>query len=153
MIAPLNIVAPIGAFGNHLRWLLLLDPSFKISVGPNEYYYNEFAGPDWPDYQIYCKNDHTGISSKVLEEIKKSNQLHNFLNTVQYNTIDEKINFHKLQRLQRWEGDQLCETDMLDGRIKELFEEKENIKEFLAATRAQGKNYVINGVLEIKTVD
>ncbi len=67
--------------------------------------------------------------------------------------IDEKINFHKLQRLQRWEGDQLCETDMLDGRIKELFEEKENIKEFLAATRAQGKNYVINGVLEIKMID
>jgi hypothetical protein len=93
MITPLNIVAPIGAFGNHLRWLLLLDPSFKISVGPNEYYYNEFAGPDWPDYEIYCKNNHTGISSNVLEEIKKSNQLHNFLNTVQYDTIDEKINF------------------------------------------------------------
>lgn len=67
--------------------------------------------------------------------------------------IDEKINFHKLQRLQLWEGDHLCETDMLDGRIKELLEEKKNTKEFLAATRASGKNYFINGVLEIKMVD
>lgn len=27
-----NILAPIGAFGNHLRWLLLLDDHFKLEV-------------------------------------------------------------------------------------------------------------------------
>ena len=67
--------------------------------------------------------------------------------------IDEKINFHKLQRLQLWEGNHLCETDMLDGRINELLQEKKSTKEFLANTRASGKNYTINGVLEIKLVE
>lgn len=63
--------------------------------------------------------------------------------------IDEKINFHKLQRLQFWEGNHLGKTDQLDDRIKELSEEKQKTQEFLARTRKSGKNYVINGVLEI----
>lgn len=67
--------------------------------------------------------------------------------------IDEKINFHKLQRLQRWEGNHQCKTDKLDGRINELLEEKKKTKEFLANTRASGKNYFINGTLEIKLVE
>ena len=64
--------------------------------------------------------------------------------------IDEKINFHKIQRLQLWEGSHSCNTDQLDGRIQELELEKQKIKEFVAGMRAQGKNLKINGVLEIK---
>jgi len=41
------------------------------------------------------------------------------------NLIDEKINFHKLQRLQMWEGNHKSKTEQLDGRIEEL--EKESI--------------------------
>lgn len=67
--------------------------------------------------------------------------------------IDEKINFHKLQRLQLWEGNHRCKTDQLDGRIKELSDEKQKIKEYLINTRANNKKYEINGVLEIKMVD
>lgn len=67
--------------------------------------------------------------------------------------IDEKINFHKLQRLQLWEGNHLGTTDPLDNRIKELMEEKQMTKEFLARTRGSGKSYVINGVLEINLVE
>ena len=67
--------------------------------------------------------------------------------------IDEKINFHKLQRLQVCEGNHFSETDELDGRIKELVTEKQRVKTFLAETRDSGKNYEINGVLEIKIVD
>ena len=40
------------------------------------------------------------------------------------NLIDEKINFHKLQRLQMWEGNHKSKTDQLDGRIEELEKEK-----------------------------
>lgn len=67
--------------------------------------------------------------------------------------IDEKINFHKLQRLQLWEGNHLGKTDQLDNRIKELLEEKQTTKEFLARTRERGKNYVINGVLQINLAE
>ncbi len=64
--------------------------------------------------------------------------------------IDEKINFHKIQRLQLWEGNHACNTNQLDGRIKELELEKEKTREFIAEMRTQGKNLMINGVLEIK---
>ena len=67
--------------------------------------------------------------------------------------IDEKINFHKIQRLQLWEGSHRGNTDQLDGRIQELEKEKQIAKEFIAGMRAQGKNLSINGVLEIKIAD
>lgn len=67
--------------------------------------------------------------------------------------IDEKINFHKLQRLQKWEGEHHCETKQLDGRIQELENEKKIAKDFIASTRSLGKNLKINGVLEITVAD
>ena len=65
------------------------------------------------------------------------------------NLIDEKINFHKIQRLQIWEGNHKCKTDQLDGRIKELEEEKRIAKEFINSLRASGQNLKINGLIEI----
>ena len=41
--------------------------------------------------------------------------------------IDQKINFHKIQRLQIWEGNHRCETDQLDDRIAELNQEKDRM--------------------------
>ncbi|GAA0873094.1 hypothetical protein GCM10009117_22410 [Gangjinia marincola] len=66
--------------------------------------------------------------------------------------LDEKINFHKIQRLQMREGDECCETKPLDGRIQELQEEKRIAKEYIAGIRALGKNLKIDGILNI-TVD
>lgn len=63
--------------------------------------------------------------------------------------IDQKINFHKIQRLQLWEGNHKCETDQLDGRIKELEEEKRIAKEYIDAARSGGQRLKINGILEI----
>lgn len=65
------------------------------------------------------------------------------------NLIDEKINFHKIQRLQIWEGDHKCKTDKLDGRIEELEKEKIIAKEFINSHRNLGQNLKINGILEI----
>ena len=31
-MAKFNLIAPLGGFGNHVRWLLLLDPSFKFNI-------------------------------------------------------------------------------------------------------------------------
>jgi hypothetical protein len=65
------------------------------------------------------------------------------------NLIDEKINFHKLQRLQLWEGNHKCNTDQLNGRIQELQKEKEIAREFINSSRGHGQNLKINGTLEI----
>lgn len=67
--------------------------------------------------------------------------------------INEKINFHKIQRLQVWEGDHKCEKPNLVGRINELEEEKKNVKDFISSIRGLGKNLKINGVLEISIAD
>ncbi len=63
--------------------------------------------------------------------------------------IDEKINFHKVQRLQIYEGNHKCETEELDARIKELEKERRIAKEFIKQTKGLGKNLKINGVLDI----
>jgi hypothetical protein len=63
--------------------------------------------------------------------------------------IDEKINFHKIQRLQFREGNDECITDQLDCRIQELENEKEIAKSFIRSTRGLGQNLKINGILEI----
>jgi hypothetical protein len=63
--------------------------------------------------------------------------------------IDEKINFHKIQRLQIWEGDHGRETDQLDGRIAELEEEKRIAKAFIKEASNLGHTFKINGTLEI----
>lgn len=67
--------------------------------------------------------------------------------------IDEKINFHKIQRLQFREGNDSCLTDQLDGRIEELQNEKEITREFIKSTRGLGQNLRINGILEITVVN
>lgn len=67
--------------------------------------------------------------------------------------IDEKINFHKLKRLQLWEGDHRCDTGQLDGRIQELQEERKLAKNFLANSIAQGRKIRINGIVEFTLAD
>lgn len=63
--------------------------------------------------------------------------------------IDEKINFHKLQRLKIWEGDQNAPADYANGRILELKEEKKKAKDFIREARLEGRNVRIEGVLRI----
>lgn len=67
--------------------------------------------------------------------------------------IDEKINFHKIQRLQIWEGNHVCKTDHLDDRITELKQEKELARDFILKAKAKGSKLKINGILEITTAD
>ena len=63
-----------------------------------------------------------------------------------------KINFHKIQGLQLWEGDHGYETKELKGRIKELEEEKCIARDFIKKASALGLNLKINGVLEIQLI-
>lgn len=63
--------------------------------------------------------------------------------------IDEKINFHKIQRLQKWEGNHKSNTDELDDRISQLEKEKQIAREFITNSRISNSNLKINGILEI----
>lgn len=63
--------------------------------------------------------------------------------------INEKINFHKLQRLSLNEGFSGADTDYPDGRINELEHEKTIAQDFLAKARAQGLTLKIDGILTI----
>lgn len=69
------------------------------------------------------------------------------------NLIDEKINFHKLQRLQVSESSHKCETNQLNGRIQELEKEKVIAREFISNTRVLGQKLKINGILEISVAE
>lgn len=63
--------------------------------------------------------------------------------------LNEKINFHKLQRLSLSEGSDSANTNFPDGRITELENEKAVAKEFFADCRAKGTTIKIDGVLNI----
>ncbi|WP_394747483.1 hypothetical protein [Spongiimicrobium salis] len=53
--------------------------------------------------------------------------------------LEVKINFHKLQRLARTEGNILDHCEFDNGRIEELIAEQIMAKEFLTQARLQGK--------------
>lgn len=63
--------------------------------------------------------------------------------------INEKINFHKIQRLQSWIGNENCDSHELNGRIIELTEELQKAKAFFDEARKEKTNLVINGTLDI----
>lgn len=67
--------------------------------------------------------------------------------------IDQKINFHKIQRMQLWEGNHKCDTDQINKRIKELEAEKVVAKQFIAQNGEQGTRLSINAILNISVED
>lgn len=64
--------------------------------------------------------------------------------------IDEKINFHKLQRLRWCEGYFDADTSYADTRIAELQAEKKRVKAFIKAARESGQCITIKGTLELE---
>lgn len=72
---------------------------------------------------------------------------------VMMSLIDEKINFHQKQRLQKWEQDHKSNADEIDDRIDQLEKEKQAVKEFIAGAKSLKSNLNINGILEITIVD
>ncbi len=63
--------------------------------------------------------------------------------------LDQKINFHKLQRLSWCEGNKDANTKYPDERIAELEKEKIIAKEFINSVRFEGKRLRIDGILNI----
>jgi len=67
--------------------------------------------------------------------------------------INEKINFHKIQRLQSWIGNENCDSNDLNCRITELTEELKKSKSFFDEARKEKMNLVIKGTLNISFED
>ncbi len=69
------------------------------------------------------------------------------------NLINEKINFHKLQRLSQWEGDVNSDTSFDDNRVVKLTKESQTFKKICQEAKINGQKIKINGVLEIEILD
>ena len=63
--------------------------------------------------------------------------------------LDQKINFHKLQRLALWEGNVNANCTFPNGRIEELEQEKINFKEIVNQARKQGAMLQLKANLEV----
>ena len=66
--------------------------------------------------------------------------------------LDQKINFHKLQRLTIWEGNVNGNCSFPNTRIEELEREKEIAREFFKMARENGSMLKIKGNLEIELI-
>ena len=92
-----SIFSPIGGFGNHLRWLLLLDDQFKSDIflmkfAWNNIIYNDIKGDSWPDYSTIIKNFYgLEIADNIREEIIEKCQI----KLIKFTSIENKIDFLK----------------------------------------------------------
>ena len=65
------------------------------------------------------------------------------------NIVDVKINFHKVQRLSKTEGNENDECVFDNSRIQELMEGKKDTKAFLRALESKGQNIKITSTVTI----
>ncbi len=63
--------------------------------------------------------------------------------------IRQKVNFHKVKRLQTWITDASVDTSNLEGRIGELLRDKKSAMEFIEEAKREGFNLHIQGKVEI----
>ncbi|MFQ3296916.1 MAG: hypothetical protein ACI9JT_000690 [Polaribacter sp.] len=94
------------------------------------------------------ETENTVIMNKQLKLIEGSFSKREALNIVN-NIVDVKINFHKLERLSKREGNvnDACTYD--NTRITALLEDKAYIKEFLMSLEANGANIKISSTIHI----
>ncbi|MFT6137830.1 MAG: hypothetical protein ACJA0U_002611 [Salibacteraceae bacterium] len=63
--------------------------------------------------------------------------------------INQKINYHKIERLQNWERNHKYDREPINNRIKELEEEMKTAADFISKMKKEGKNLEINGTLKM----
>jgi len=103
-----NIAAPIGGFGNHLRWIALLDDKFRFEIEYiderlrwiNQDSWENIRSPDWPEQ----------IAPYKLLAPKIQYRLRNVFNfeiiDSKYCNIDEKMKFiveHVYSKKRTWQ--------------------------------------------------
>lgn len=69
----LSVISSTGGFGNHLRWLLLLDPEFNFkftnfNISKQKFYCWQEISSSWDiSYEDFCQLTHDAIDKKLLE--------------------------------------------------------------------------------------
>lgn len=63
--------------------------------------------------------------------------------------IDQKINFHKFQRLKSCEGDHSVDNSAVNSKIRSLEHERNMAKMHIAKARKAGTNVRIDGILSL----
>jgi hypothetical protein len=97
-------------------------------------------------------------TKQIVEKAKQEVQLVEGLFTPSEAThivnalIDQKVNFHKIQKLRMCEGYDEADTTYENSRINELNDAKQTAKDYISIARKQGYNVVINGTLNISFV-
>lgn len=84
-----NICAPIGGFGNHVRWLLMLDSSVYFYTKSDIDDYQCVQGPSWPSFKDYV-NDHW-----VNTDVSIQQEIQHILQDINFSTLDQKTAFIK----------------------------------------------------------
>jgi hypothetical protein len=94
------------------------------------------------------ETENTVIMNKQLKLIEGNFSKREALNIIN-NVVDVKINFHKLERLSKREGNvnDACTYD--NTRITALLEDKVDIKAFLMSLEANGANIKISSTIHI----
>lgn len=70
-----------------------------------------------------------------------------------YSLISQKINYHKLEDLQNWEGNHKYDHEPLRNRIKELEDAMKRTKDFMLELKDNGKKVKIDGVIKMSVVE
>ena len=88
------ISAPIGGFGNHLRWLALLDKKFtllgRFPVGWNKRLYDIIKGESWPNKFV----EYDQLPQFIRDECEKENHFHLKYATFELNgSIDNRLKY------------------------------------------------------------
>lgn len=90
-MSDISIIAPIGGFGNHVRWMLSLDERFPEILKLNTQQYKNLAGTSWPNYIDYLNNNYLDISNEILQEINNIEKINNIKSGLK--TTELKLKF------------------------------------------------------------
>lgn len=95
---------------------------------------------------IITKENITDQEIKLIDGCFTASEAADIINSV----LDVKINFHKLQRLSRTEGNtnDICKYD--NGRINELIDAKLDAKNYFKDARLEGKKLRIESIITVK---
>ncbi|WP_439151154.1 hypothetical protein [Winogradskyella sp.] len=85
---------------------------------------------------------------QLVEGLFKPSEASHIVNVL----LEQKINFHKVQKLRLCEGNENSDTTYENSRIEELLKEKQIAKDYISIARKEGYNVVINGTLDISFV-
>ncbi len=96
--------------------------------------------------EITTPNNMTNQKIKLIDGCFTASEAADIIHAV----LDVKINFHKLQRLSRTEGNTEDSCTYDNGRIDELIAEQIRSKELLKTARLDGKNLRMTSTILIE---